>query len=752
MTVLPILPKKTKKTEKQILRFGGLDLRADAPEGCLTDSVGISVRELPTLIVCGGREKVEGYRSPTDMYAASGRLAVADGGRLCYDGRDLGPLCEGKKQFAVVGGRLCIFPDKIAVDIHSGEVTQLEKSLTADTNRNPTEITSRSVTVTPVRDKLQTDTRQQFNRTDVTRPFAYTCIYTYGRDKELLESCFSRGTWQGLDRIESLKDVCYNNTGSHLSEGDIVIPQVLEDGTVSLIGSPYRLIQQQGEWVIDPQYYPDRELYNRHGIYCVIKSVNTDLDRGADTEVTFDVYKTDGADLLVHNVFSVGDAVSITGTPYGIKDVSSVPVRETDTRTNSLIFDEGAIRECEHYCILTAPAAANTPLTMLAGGRYVTITPPEPLFAGTLLYMGGVYTGDTGTTQTKSITVYQWDESAGENAAAFDAEVTDSYIEDAVQTAVYPKNFGTLTVSRPLPDLDYICESDNRLWGLNRRENRVYASHWGRPDSFYPDGKEGGWSKTFGSEGEFTAICAFGGGVCCFKEGLLHKILGTTPGSYYVSDYTLPGVKQGCERSVQTISDTLCYRGVHGVYAYSGAAPKLISRELGDNLPDCAVSGTDGRMYYLSGLVGGNPVRYAYDTFGKVWIKEADEQAAAIACVGGTTYMLTDSGLYKIGSGDKSQSHFMAEFVPFCEDTFRKKCYTRLVFGITMAPDSTLRVYTRCDGGEYRLTYTHTPDSRCSLSIPIRVQRCSRFGIRLEGRGDVTITGLAREFALLSEV
>ena len=101
MMLLPILPKRTKKTEKQILRFGGLDLRADAPEGCLTDSVGISVRELPTLTVCGGREKVEGYRSPTDMYAASGRLAVADGGRLCYDGRDLGPLCEGKKQFAV---------------------------------------------------------------------------------------------------------------------------------------------------------------------------------------------------------------------------------------------------------------------------------------------------------------------------------------------------------------------------------------------------------------------------------------------------------------------------------------------------------------------------------------------------------------------------------------------------------------------------------------------------------------------------
>ena len=283
-------------------------------------------------------------------------------------------------------------------------------------------------------------------------------------------------------------------------------------------------------------------------------------------------------------------------------------------------------------------------------------------------------------------------------------------------------------------------------WGTN--EGRIGAF----PMTYTNCKTEDGKLTVYVSEGEFTAICAFGGGVCCFKEGLLHKILGTTPGSYYVSDYTLPGVKQGCERSVQTISDTLCYRGVHGVYAYSGAAPKLISRELGDNLPDCAVSGTDGRMYYLSGLVGGNPVRYAYDTFGKVWIKEADEQAAAIACVGGTTYMLTDGSLYKIGMLDKSQSRFMAEFVPFCEDTFRKKCYTRLVFGITMAPDSTLRVYTRCDGGEYRLTYTHTPDSRCSLSIPIRVQRCSRFGVRLEGRGEVAITGLAREFALLSEV
>ena len=748
--MLPILPKQIKKTEKQLLSFGGLDLTEGAAEGYLSDSSGISVGELPALTVCGGREKLTEYRAPADMYAVGGRLAVVDGGRLFCDGRDLGRISEGKKQFAAVGGKLCIYPDKIAVDVHSGEVTRLEKSLTADTNHNPTEITSRSITVTPVCEKLQTDTTQQFNRTDVTRPFAYACIYTYGTDQSLLESCFSRGAWQGLDKIETLKDVCYNNTGRHLSEGDIVIPQVLEDGTISLVAQTYRMMQEQGEWVIDPVYYPDRGLYNRQGIYCVIKSVNTDLDRGADTEVSYDVYKTDGADLLMQGVFEVGDAITVKGTPFGIKDVCDVPVREIDTRTNSLIFDEGAVRECEYYCILPSSAAANTPLTLIAGGRYVTLTPPEPLYEGTLLYMGGVYTGDTGA--TRSITVYRWDESKGENAAAFDADVTGSYIEGAVQTIAYPKSFGPLTVCRPLPDLDYICESDNRLWGLNRRENRVYASHRGRPDSFYPDGKDGGWSKTFGSEGEFTAICAFGGGVCCFKEGLLHKILGTAPGSYYVSDYTLPGVKQGCERSVQTMSDTLCYRGVHGVYAYSGAAPKLISRELGDNLPDCAVSGTDGRTYYLSGLVRGRPVRYAYDTFNKVWIKEANEQTSAITCVGGVTYMLTGDGLYKTDALDKSQSSFAAEFVPFCEDTLRKKCYTRLTFDIEMALGSTLRVYTRADGGEYRLTYTHTPDCRCSLHVPIRVQRCSRFGIRLEGKGDVRIKGLMREFALLSEV
>lgn len=752
MMLLPTLPQKIKKIEKQSLRFGGLDLTSGAAEGQLTDSFGISAEGFPALTVCGGREKLTEYRSPVDMYAAGGKLAVVDGDELHYDGKVLCRVAEGKKQFAVVGGKLCIYPDKIAVDIKDGTLNRLEKSMTFDTDHNTTVITSNSITVTPVRQKIQTGAEQEFDRTGLSGAFAYTCMYTYGSDRDAVESCFSGGMWQGLDRLESLKDVCYNNTGNHLSTGDIIIPELTEDGAFKLIGEPYKLIRQQEKNVIDPQYYPDKSRYNREGYYCVVTAVDTDLDRGADTLVEFSVYKTDGADVLMHGVFDLGDGVSIEGTPFGIKDTQDIPIREIDTLTNSLIFDEDSIVECEHYCILPAMAGANKPLTLIAGGRYVTITPPEALFAGTLLYMGGVYTGDTGTTQTRSITVYQWDPNTHHRVAAFDANVTGSYIEGAVQTEVYPKAFGALTVRRPLPDLDYICESGNRLWGVNCSENRVYCSHLGVPDSFYPDGKQGGWSMIFGSEGEFTAVCAFGGGVCCFKENRLHKILGSTPSQFYVNDYAVQGVQKGCERSVQTVNDTLYYKGVHGVYAYSGDVPKLISKELCSALPRQAAAGTDGRTYYLSGQAGGEGVRYAYDMHGKLWIKEASEQTWAFACIDGEMYMLTEDGVYRTGLSDKSCTDFMAEFVPFCEDSLHKKNYTRLVFGVEMAKDSTLRVYTRADGGDYRLTYTQVADSRCTLTVPVRIQRCSRFGVRLEGRGEIAVRSLMREFALLSEV
>lgn len=750
---LPVLPNKITKLKRTQLEFGGLDLRENPGEGALRDSAGISTRAFPHLAVCGGSRKLTEYANPTDMFEHNGRLFVVDGEQLMCDGVPVCAVTSGIKQFAVVGRRLCIFPDKIAYDLRDGNVWYMERSMQIDLSRSPTRLNSGGLTVTPVRETVQTGKSQKFERTGLSGPFAYTCTYTYGTDKEALERCFKRGGWTDLQKNRRLKDICYNNTGEHLQTGDIVIPQKNADGEISIVGNPYKLINIDGELAVDPQYYPDEGLYNREGYYCVITSVDTDLDRGADTLVTYDVYKTDGADVLFESNFQIGDAVSIEGTPFGIKDARGVTVTDITAQTNTLVFAENAVRDAEYYCILSAQAAGSTPLTLEAGGRYVTFTPEKALDRGTLLYMGAVYTGDTGTTPTRKITVYLWDEQTKQTAGEFEASVSDTYVEGAVETIAYTLIEGSLTVRKPLPDLDFICESDNRLWGINRSENRVYASRRGAPDSFFDHGgTDGAWNMTFGSEDSFTAVCAFGGGVCCFKENKLHKILGTSPAQYYVSDYNMEGVAQGCERSLQIIGQQLYYKGVHGVYAYSGTAPKLVSAPLGELHLRSACAGTDGRIYYLSGQTDSGGMRYAFDLLHKIWVKESTEDTRAYACIDGMMYMLHSQGVFIHNLPDRSQSTYMLEFAPFCEDTLSKKTYTKLLFRVAMAAGSGLSVYLSTDGKDRIQVYTHTPDSDTTVTVPVRVQRCSSFSVRLEGRGDVKLTGMLRECAIMSEV
>ena len=43
----------------------------------------------------------------------------------------------------------------------------------------------------------------------------------------------------------------------------------------------------------------------------------------------------------------------------------------------------------------------------------------------------------------------------------------------------------TVTVKRPIPDMDYVCESENRLWGVSNQDKTVYASALGSPKDFY---------------------------------------------------------------------------------------------------------------------------------------------------------------------------------------------------------------------------------------------------------------------------
>ena len=90
---------------------------------------------------------------------------------------------------------------------------------------------------------------------------------------------------------------------------------------------------------------------------------------------------------------------------------------------------------------------------------------------------------------------------------------------------------GKVKVERVVPDLDFICESQNRLWGVSNEKQTIYASSLGDPTNFnvFEGLSTDSYALAVGSEGSFTGCIKLSSSVLFWKETKLHKVLGSYP-------------------------------------------------------------------------------------------------------------------------------------------------------------------------------------------------------------------------------
>ena len=296
---------------------------------------------------------------------------------------------------------------------------------------------------------------------------------------------------------------------------------------------------------------------------------------------------------------------------------------------------------------------------------------------------------------------------------------TITFVDDAITLGTYS---GNLSVKTSTPDLDFICSSNNRIWGVCNADNTVYASALGDPTTFFDyTGESGSYSVAIGSDGDFTGICNYGGAVCVWKENILHKILGSYPSEYYMVDYPVYGVQKGSEKSLIVINNVLYYKGVFGVYQYGGNTPQNISVNLGNVIYKDAVAGTDGRKYYINTKdAAGNFHLYAYDLLRGFWMKEEDGEMPAITNVDQDLYFIKKTvvsdldvyTLYKTGTGVDLALEWMGEFVETTEDMFFRKGYLKLLVRLDMGLESSIKIYAKEDRRAYRLIWEESRISR----------------------------------------
>ena len=113
---LPQVPYVIKQKQSEIVQIRGINYSADYEEGALAESRNISTRHFPYFSTRRKRKLLENYAQATALTAWN-KLIVVQNGRLFYDGKDVGAVSDGEKQFAVVNTKLVIWPDKVYYDI-----------------------------------------------------------------------------------------------------------------------------------------------------------------------------------------------------------------------------------------------------------------------------------------------------------------------------------------------------------------------------------------------------------------------------------------------------------------------------------------------------------------------------------------------------------------------------------------------------------------------------------------------------------
>lgn len=313
----------------------------------------------------------------------------------------------------------------------------------------------------------------------------------------------------------------------------------------------------------------------------------------------------------------------------------------------------------------------------------------------------------------------------------------------------------SVTIKRSVPELDFICESNYRLWGTCG--NKIYSSKYSDPLNFYVHDSlpSDSYAIEVGSEGDFTGCIPYSSHICFFKENTLHKLYGTKPSNFQITTANVYGVQSGSERSMQIVNEQLIYKGNGGIYSYTGGVPELISEKLGNKRYSDAVACSDGEKYYISMRCGEEWGFFTYDVLKNLWIREDDTRALDMAFHNGKVYYTdSDGSLFFVEkTADKSGIEWGATFCTFHETMNERKGYSKFHLRMDLSAGAWLSVDVKTENDmQWRNVYTTHNEKAKTVTIPIMPTRCDSIDIRLRGKGECTIKAFIREFTIGSDI
>lgn len=317
-----------------------------------------------------------------------------------------------------------------------------------------------------------------------------------------------------------------------------------------------------------------------------------------------------------------------------------------------------------------------------------------------------------------------------------------------------------VTVERTVPDMDFVCESGNRLWGCSSEHNEIYASKLGDAKNWncFMGISTDSYAVSVGSDGEFTGAVPYRGYILFFKENCVHKIYGANPPFTVLCSY-LRGVQKGSERSLVCVNESLYYKSPNGVCSYEGGIPVNVSKELGNEYYTNAVSGALRDKLYIC-MSDKNGVRhlFVYDTEKRLWHSEDNTDVKEFAAHNCNLYFIADNGETKrlyLADGENMYGNFTAELAGYNEEpdfewsaqtgawglSFpESKYYTGFVFRFTGERGASVDIYFEYDSsGEWVKKYSYVFTKTGSVNVPVSARRCDHLRLKFSGTGKVRL-------------
>lgn len=323
-----------------------------------------------------------------------------------------------------------------------------------------------------------------------------------------------------------------------------------------------------------------------------------------------------------------------------------------------------------------------------------------------------------------------------------------------------------------VPDLNFVCESNNRLWGCKygiengQVVNEIRASKLGdfRNWSCFMNLATDSYTASIGTDGQWTGAISQRGYPVFFKENAIHRVSGNMPGNFTIQTTIARGVQAGSWRSVCVVNENIYYKSRDGVMMYDGNMPVSVSEKLGNELYSEARAGVLRDKYYISMKDTSDTWSlFVYDTKYGNWFREDGLKALGFGAAEDELYAIDENHntlIYISGTGGELEEEieWMAVF-GISGMNYQANKYGRMtradIPGSHYLKRFDLRMYLE-EGSEAKLEIEYDSNgvwedkgiihgtSMRTFVLPVTPKRCDHLRFRISGKGDMRLYSISR--------